>query len=100
MSLVDSDKNSRRKNPLRIITINIPRHHVKALDKLDELGTITSRSEGVRRAVEFWLKDIFKSEKKILDFLDDVDPTIVRVPGIEQPFNIILNKNHANRGVE
>ena len=93
-------KNEKRDSALKIITINLPERHLQALDKLDYMGAIVSRSAGVRSAVAFWLRDIFQYEEKIDDFLEDDDPAIIRVPGVEQPFTIILNKNHANKGLE
>ena len=93
-------KNERRNGALKIITINLPIKHLIALDKLDSMGAIVSRSQGVRSAVAFWLRDIFQYEEKIDDFLEDDDPTIVKVPGIDNTFNIIVGKNHANKGIE
>jgi len=58
------------KMKLRNITINIPDIYDKNLLKLQKVGLIPSRSEGVRLAIRNFLQNEYKN-LKILGYFDD-----------------------------
>jgi len=90
----------RRDNPYQIITVNLPRSHVEALDKLRDHGTVPSRSEAVRVAVRDYLREVIQLEEGIIEFLNEANPNIIQVPGRDKPYVKVYGKNHANRGLE
>lgn len=58
------------KRNLRNITVNIPDIYDKNLLKLQKVGLIPSRSEGVRLAIRQFLQNEYK-DLKILGYFDD-----------------------------
>lgn len=63
------EKKQSKKN-MRNITINIPNLYDKNLLKLQKLGMIPSRSEGVRRAIRDFLQQEYKN-LKYLGYFDE-----------------------------
>ena len=73
-------KQKEAKKTMKIITINLPNKYLDAIQTLQDLGTIPSRSEAIRIA----LKDFLKNE---LEFYEDLD---------DETFKCIINENTKN----
>jgi len=64
------DRKKEKKRHMRNITINIPDIYDKNLLKLQKLGMIPSRSEGVRLAIRNFLQNEYKN-LKILGYFEE-----------------------------
>jgi len=64
-----NDKNVKKRS-MRNITINLPNIYDKNLLKLQKLGMIPSRSEGVRLAIRNFLQKEYKN-LKLLGYFDE-----------------------------
>ncbi len=64
------DSKKEKKRHMRNITINIPDIYDKNLLKLQKLGMIPSRSEGVRLAIRNFLQNEYKN-LKILGYFEE-----------------------------
>ncbi len=64
------DSKKEKKRHMRNITINIPDIYDKNLLKLQKLGMIPSRSEGVRLAIRNFLQNEYKN-LKILGYYEE-----------------------------
>ncbi len=64
------DRKKEKKRHMRNITINIPDIYDKNLLKLQKLGMIPSRSEGVRLAIRNFLQNEYKN-LKILGYYEE-----------------------------
>ena len=60
-----------KKKNMRNITINLPELYDKNILKLQELGMIPSRSEGVRLAIRNFLQNEYKNLKMLGYFEED-----------------------------
>ena len=66
-----SDSNKKTHRNMRNITINIPNLYDQALLKLQKMGLIPSRSEGVRNAIRLFFSNILPDSQSIKAFVNE-----------------------------
>ncbi|MBD3253588.1 MAG: ribbon-helix-helix protein, CopG family [Candidatus Lokiarchaeota archaeon] len=63
-------KTTKKKSPMKNITINLPDIYVDKIQWLIEHKLIANRSEAVRNAIREWLEEEFSVNLELLDFFE------------------------------